>query len=60
MKRYLVGFVGLDDEGVPGGPALVGAVHDDDKAVGGRFGTDMDARVLPAQQVLYEGRLAWF
>jgi hypothetical protein len=57
-SRNLVGFVGLDDEGIAGRAALLEAVHHDHKAIRRGLRANVDPRILPPQQVLYECGLA--
>ena len=57
-RADLVGLVRLHDEGVARGAPLFHASHDHHKAVCGWLRADVNAGVLPSQEVLDEGCLS--
>lgn len=57
LGRHLVGLIGLHDERVTRGAPLLQAMHDHHKAVCGGLRANVDAGILPAQQMLDEGSL---
>ncbi len=58
LMLHLVGLVWLHDESVAWRAPLFKAMHDHHKSVRSGLRPDVDARVLPPQQVLDERRLA--